>query len=74
MKAYKFWHDTRHFIHKSTTDKINVFWTTDINEALDVDEMYKGSGLPTFSKAVRFFHDTLGFSLNISRPDPLYFS
>jgi len=73
MKAYKIWHDTRHFIHKSTTNELNVTWTIDINDALDTDAMYNSLGLPPFSKAVRFFHDELGFSLNISRRNALYF-
>ena len=73
MKAYKIWHDEKHFIHKDTTNELNVYWTTDINYALNADELYKGSGLPSYSKAVRFFHDKLGFSLNISKCDALYY-
>ena len=73
MKAYKIWHDTKHFIHKSTTNELNVSWTTNIDDALDADTMYKGLGLPPFAKAVRFFHDKLGFSLNISRVNALYY-
>ena len=73
MKAYKIWHNTKHFIHKNTTDELNVFWTTNINDALDTNVMYEGLGLPPFSKAVRFFHDVLGFSLNISRYNALYY-
>jgi len=63
MKAYKKWYDTKHFIHKDTTDEINVFWTTDVKEAKEVDN---------YAEAVRFFFDLLGFSLNLSKPDPLY--
>ena len=63
MKAYVIWYDTPHYIHKSTTNELNVKWTTDVNEAKDV---------PTYSKAVDFFFDTLGFSLNLSKPYPLY--
>jgi len=71
MKAYKIWYDTRHFIHKDTT-KENVIWTTDIKFALDADDMYNGLGLPSFSKAVRFFHDELKFNL-YQRYDMLHY-
>lgn len=63
MKAYKIWHDTRHYIHKDTTDELNVSWTTNIEDALDI---------PQRGKAFTFFFDVLGFSLNLSKPDPLY--
>ena len=73
MKAYKIWNDEKNFIHKDTTNELDVSWTTDIKEALDTDVMYNGLGLPPFSKAARFFHDELGFSLNISKYDALYY-
>jgi len=73
MKAYKIWFDTKHFIHKDTTDEINVSWTTNINDALDTKTLYLDINIPDFSKACRFFNDTLGFSPNISKPDALYF-
>lgn len=63
MKAYKIWYDTPHYIHSDTTNEMNVKWTTNVNEAKDV---------PTYSKAVDFFFDTLGFSLNLSKSYPLY--
>ena len=63
MKAYKIWHDTPHYIHKSTTNELNVKWTTEESEAKEVS---------SFREAVNFFFDKLGFSLNSSIPDPLY--
>jgi hypothetical protein len=63
MKAYKIWHDTRHYIHKDTTSELNVQWTTNIEDAKDI---------PHRGKAFTFFFDVLGFSLNLSKPDPLY--
>ena len=54
MKAYKIWHDTLHYIHKGTTNELNVQWTTDINQALDI---------PHRGKAITFFFDVLGFGL-----------
>lgn len=63
MMVYKIWHDTKHYIHKDTTNDMNVQWTTDINQALDI---------PHRGKAITFFFDVLGFSLNLSKPDPLY--
>ena len=63
MKAYKIWYDTKHFIHKDTTNELNVFWTENINDAKDIS--HKG-------KAITFFFDTLGFSLNPSRHDALH--
>lgn len=73
MIAYKIWHDTKHFIHKDTTDEANVIWTTNIDDALDADNLDFGTWLPPMAKAVRFFHETLGFSLNINKPDALYY-
>ena len=63
MKAYKVWHETKHFIHKDTTNELNVQWTENIEDALDTDSLYVGSGLPPFSKAARFFFDFLGFNM-----------
>ena len=63
MKAYKIWYDTEHFIHKDSTNELNVGWTTDINEAKEI---------PHRGEAINFFFETLGFSLNLSKPDPLY--
>ena len=71
MIAYKVWNDTRHFIHKDTTDELNVIWTTNINDALNTDNLYKESGLPSFAKAYEFFFDTLGFNINSSRYNAL---
>jgi len=71
MKAYKIWYDMKYFIHNDTIDKLHVYWTTDVSQALDTDGMYPG--LPPFSSACRFFHDVLGFSLNISKYDALYY-
>jgi hypothetical protein len=71
MKAYKIWYDTKHFIHKDTTNDLNVSWTTNINDALDTDSLYIGSGLPPYSKAVRFFFDKLGFNM-AARYDALH--
>ena len=72
MYAYKRWHDTKYFIHKNTTNELDVCWTTDASQGLDVNTMYQGLGLPPYSKAVRFFFDGLGFSLNPSKPDALH--
>jgi len=63
MKAYKIWHDTPHYIHKDTTDELNVQWTTNVQDAKDI---------PHRGKAFTFLFDVLGFSLNLSKPDPLY--
>ena len=63
MKAYKIWYDEKNFIHKDTTNEMNLKWTTEENEAKEVS---------SFREAVDFFFDTLGFSLNLSKPDPLY--
>jgi hypothetical protein len=63
MKAYKYWDETKHFIHKDTTNELNVTWTTNIEDALNI---------PHRGKALTFFFDVLGFSLNLSKPDPLY--
>lgn len=63
MKAYKIWYDEKNFIHKDTTNEMNVKWTTEEGEAKDV---------PSFREAVEFFFDKLGFDLNSSRPHPLY--
>ncbi|MCK9273340.1 hypothetical protein M0P65_07425 [Candidatus Gracilibacteria bacterium] len=54
MKAYKIWHDTRYFIHKNNITDYSVMWTTNIEDAKDV---------PTFSGAVKFFSDKLGFNI-----------
>ena len=62
MKAYKIWHDTPHYIHKSTTNELNVKWTTEEGEAKEVS---------SFREAVDFFFDKLGFSLNLSKPNAL---
>lgn len=63
MKAYKIWGDTLHFIHKDSTDELNVRWTENIKEAKIVS---------TFREAVDFFFNHLGFSLNLSKPNALY--
>jgi hypothetical protein len=62
MKAYKYWHDTKYFIHKDTTNELNVTWTENINDAKDV---------PNYAKAVKFFFDKLGFTWN-QKPDTLH--
>jgi len=72
MKAYKIWNDTKHFIHKDTTNELDVKWTTDVEAALDTDGLFKGKGLPSYFKASKFFFDKLGFSSNPSKYDPLY--
>jgi hypothetical protein len=61
MKAYKKWHDIRYYIGKDTT-ATHVTWTTDSKEAISFS---------TFWQAARFFFDTLGFSINASKYDPL---
>jgi hypothetical protein len=48
MKAYKVWYETKNFIHKDTTDELNVKWTTEIKEAKDAP--------------YDFFFKTLGFN------------
>ena len=55
MKAYKIWYDTKHFIHKDTTDQLNVSWT-------DKEEFAKD--IPDKREAARFFYDELGFNPN----------
>ena len=55
MKAYKTWHDTKHFIHKDTTDELNVYWTDKIEDAKNI---------PNKVEADKFFFDKLGFSPN----------
>ena len=64
MVAYKIWYDIKHFIHKDTTNELDVSWTTNIDDAKKV---------LNYSEAVNFFHDNLGFSLNISRRNALYY-
>mgnify|MGYP006921304454 CR=1 FL=1 len=63
MKAYKIWHDEPHYIHKDTTNELNVKWTTDITQAKD---------LPTFKEIVDFFFNKLGFNINSSTYNALY--
>lgn len=63
MIAYKVWHDTKHFIHKDTTNDMNVQWTTNIDDAKVV---------PNYGAAVKFFCDVLGFSI-WKRYDALHF-
>jgi len=63
MKAYKIWHGTKHFIHKDTTNDMNVQWTTNIEDAKDI---------PHRGKGITFFFDVLGFSLNPSKYDALH--
>ena len=63
MKAYKYWYGTKHYIHKDTTDELNVIWTVNEKNAKVVRN---------YAEAVKFFFDILGFSLNLSKPDPLY--
>jgi len=55
MKAYKIWYDTKYFIHRDTTDQLNVFWTDNIEHAKDI---------PDKREAERFFFDELGFNPN----------
>lgn len=63
MKAYKIWYDEKNFIHKDTTNEMNLRWTTEEDEAKEVS---------SFREAVDFFFDKLGFNLNLSRPNALY--
>lgn len=65
MVAYKIWHETNHYIHKDTANDLNVRWTTDIKEALDI---------PQRGRAITFFFYVLGFDISLSKPDPLYTS
>lgn len=60
-RAYKVWHDTRHYIHKDSA-KETVLWTTEIKEA---------KVCPLWREAVSFFFEELGFDLNCSRPGSL---
>ena len=71
MKAYKIWNDTKHFIHKDTTNELNVVWTENINDALDSDDLFKDKQWPSYTKAVKFFFDELGFSFNPLKYDAL---
>lgn len=72
MKAYKIWNDTKVFIHRDTINKLQVVWTENIDQALDTDDLYKETSLPSYSKAVKFFFDELGFSMNPSKKDALH--
>ena len=63
MVAYKKWYDTKYYIHKDTTDELNVQWTDNIKDAKVVKN---------FAEAVRFLFDKLGFSLNSSKYDALH--
>lgn len=75
MKAFKIWNNEKNYIHKDTTDELNIKWTTNIDEALDTDDIAQDrTDLSGYAKAVWFFHHELGFSLNTSKPDPLYYS
>ena len=61
MVAYKIWHDQRHYIHKDTTNDMNVSWTTDSNDAKVIDD----------NKGYDFFM-SLGFQVwNQSLPNSL---
>ena len=62
MKAYKIWNDTKHFIHKDTTNELDVSWTENIEDAKSIT--HKG-------EAIKFFFNTLGFCLN-KRYDALH--
>jgi hypothetical protein len=53
MKAYKVWHDTKHFIHKDTTNELDVKWTENIEDA---------KSIPNKVEAHNFFENTLGFN------------
>jgi len=64
MVAYKVWNNTKHFIHKDTTNELNVSWTENIKYAKE---------LPSYSESIKFFCDKLGFSMNISKYDALKF-
>lgn len=55
MVAYKIWHDTKHFIHESTTCELNVFWTTDRTKAKVIENRIEAN---------EFFYDHLGFNPN----------
>ncbi len=63
MKAYKIWYEEKNFIHKDTTNEMNLKWTTEENEAKEVS---------SFREAVDFFFDTLGFNFNPSIPNTLH--
>ena len=63
MKAYKIWYDTKYFIHKDTTNELNIIWTENSNDAKEVKN---------YVEAVKFFFDLLGFSLNPSKYDALH--
>ena len=60
MKAYKVWHDTKHFIHKDSTDD-SVTWTENIDDAKDIPQR----------KALTYFFFTLGFNVG-ARYDALH--
>lgn len=65
MKAYKIWHDEKNYIHKDSTDDLNVMFTTNPDDAKEVG---------SFREACEFFCDHLGFSLNPSKYDALHFT
>jgi hypothetical protein len=55
MIAYKVWHDIKHFIHKDTTNELDVAWTDKIEDA---------KVIPNKVEADKFFFDKLGFAPN----------
>lgn len=64
MIAYKIWYDTRFYIHKDTTNEMNVKWTDNAKDAKKV---------ANYAEAVKFFFDNLGFNL-AARYDKLHLS
>lgn len=64
MVAYKVWNDIKHFIHKDTTSEMDVKWTTNKNDALNSNSLYRGKDLPPRVKAIKFFYEHLGFCEN----------
>jgi len=62
MTAFKIWHDTKHYIHKSTTNELDVTWTINPADAKRISNKVD---------AWKFFYDKLGFKM-YTRYDRLY--
>jgi hypothetical protein len=56
MVAYKIWHNTKHYIHKDTTDDMDIKWAENIEDA----KVISGG----IAKAMDFFYYSLGFNMN----------
>lgn len=64
MKAYKIWHDERHYIHKDTEHEMNLKWTPYEEDAKE----FKNK-----KEAENFCYDKLGMN-PYKQFDRLYFT